>query len=232
VTRIVDYETWTEERLALLAEEKAFDNARDALSARRRDLPAVRVGKTYRFASETGERSLSDLFDGKRQLIVYHFMFGLDYAEGCPSCSFWIDNFDGIRVHLAARDIALVAVSKAPLDKLLAYRARMGWSVPWVSAAASDFNEDFHVSFGDATPERLYNFRPANWSGSEAPGISVFLKDDDGAVLHTYSTYARGLDMLNGAYHLMDLTPLGRNENGRGMAWLRRHDAYGEKADG
>jgi predicted dithiol-disulfide oxidoreductase (DUF899 family) len=223
---IVSRAAWTEARRALLAEEKAFTRARDALSARRRALPAVRIDRDYRFATEAGEKSLADLFDGRRQLIVYHFMFGDDYAEGCKSCSFWIDNFEGIGVHLAALDTTLIACSKAPLDRLLAYRARLGWTIPWVSAGASGFNEDFHVSFGPGT-DHEYNYAPGGWSAGEAPGISVFLRNSDGTVLHSYSTYARGLDMLNGAYHLLDLTPLGRQEDGKSnMYWLRRNDSY------
>ncbi len=226
--RIVSRDDWRTERLALLAEEKAFDRARDALAARRRALPMARLDRDYRFIDETGEVGLRDLFGTARQLIVYHFMYGADWSEGCPSCSFWADNFDGIDVHLRARDTALVAVSKAPLDRLLAYRTRMGWRFRWVSAGDGGFNEDFHVSFppGDAGGE--YNFAPRTRSPEEMPGISVFFRDGD-TVLHSYSTYARGLDMLNGAYHFLDLTPLGRNEDGLpwSMAWLRRRDRYG-----
>ena len=223
---IVSESDWMAARKALLDDEKALTRARDALSARRRALPVVRIDKDYRFAAEDGEKGLADLFAGQRQLIVYHFMFGADWSQGCPSCSFWIDNFDGIAVHLAARDTTLVAVSKGPLDALLAYRQRMGWQMPWVSAGDSGFNEDFRVSFaGD--PPHDYNFGTQRFGGSEAPGISVFLSGEDGAVLHSYSTYSRGLDMLNCAYHLLDLTPLGRNESDGSMRWLRRHDRYG-----
>ncbi len=223
--RIVSREAWLAERRALLAEEKAFTQARDALSARRRELPMVRIEKPYRFAGEAGEVTLTGLFGQHRQLIVYHFMFGPDWQEGCPSCSFWADNFAGIGIHLAHRDTALVAVSKAPLEKLLAYRKRMGWSFPWVSAGNSGFNEDFGVSFAGEGGE--YNYAPRSGTHSELPGISVFLREGD-AVFHTYSAYSRGLDMLNGAYHFLDLTPLGRQEEGLpwSMAWLRRHDSY------
>jgi predicted dithiol-disulfide oxidoreductase (DUF899 family) len=216
---------WLAERRALLAREKDFSRARDALSEARRALPAVRLDKPYSFQTETGPKSLGGLFGDRRQLIVYHFMFGSDWREGCPSCSFWADNFDGIGIHLAARDTALVAVSKAPLEKLLAYRSRMGWSFPWVSAGSSGFNEDFGVSFAGEGGE--YNFAPRKGSHSELPGISVFFREAD-TVFHTYSTYARGLDMLNGAYHFLDLTPLGRDEGGLPwpMAWVRRHDRY------
>lgn len=224
---VVSREDWRSARLALLAEEKRLDRARDALAAQRRALPMVRLDRDYRFAGETGEVSLGDLFGGCRQLIVYHFMFGPDWAEGCPSCSFWADNFDGIDVHLRARDTALVAVSKAPLDKLLGYRQRMGWRFRWVSAGDSGFNEDFSVSFPPDSPGGEYNFAPRTHKGTEMPGISVFLRDGD-SVLHAYSTYARGLDMLNGAYHFLDLTPKGRDEGDLpwSMAWLRRRDRY------
>jgi predicted dithiol-disulfide oxidoreductase (DUF899 family) len=222
---VTDRATWLAARTELLAEEKDFTRARDALSARRRALPWVRIDKPYRFDTETGPATLADLFGGQRQLIVYHFMFGTDWEEGCPSCSFWADNFNGIGVHLAHRDTALIAVSKAPLAKLLAYRARMGWSFPWVSAGDSGFNEDFGVSF--AGPGEDYNYAPRTGTHSELHGVSVFLRDGE-AVCHTYSTYARGLDMLNGAYHYLDLTPLGRHEEDLpwSMAWLRRHDQY------
>ncbi|MFN0113153.1 MAG: DUF899 domain-containing protein [Paracoccaceae bacterium] len=223
--RIVPREVWLAERRALLADEKAFTKARDALSARRRDLPWVRVDRPYRFDTGTGQATLADLFAGQRQLVVYHFMFGPDWSEGCPSCSFWADNLEGIGIHLAHRDTALAAVSKAPAEKLLAYRARMGWSFPWVSAGASGFNEDFGVSFDG--PGGEYNFFPRTGTHSELPGISVFLREG-GEVFHTYSTYGRGLDMLNGAYHFLDLTPLGRHEESLPwpMAWVRRHDRY------
>jgi predicted dithiol-disulfide oxidoreductase (DUF899 family) len=224
---IVSRADWRAARLALLAEEKSFDRARDALAAQRRALPMVRLDRDYRFADETGEVGLGDLFGGCRQLVVYHFMFGPDWAEGCPSCSFWADNFDGIDAHLRARDTALVAVSKAPLDKLMAYRQRMGWRFRWVSAGDSGFNEDFRVSFAPDSKGGEYNFAPRTHAGSEMPGISVFFRDGD-SVLHSYSTYSRGLDMLNGAYHFLDLTPKGRDEGELpwSMAWVRRHDRY------
>jgi predicted dithiol-disulfide oxidoreductase (DUF899 family) len=225
--RVVSRAEWRTERLALLAEEKAFDRARDALAARRRALPVVEVVRDYRFADEGGEVGLAGLFGGLRQLVVYHFMFGPDWAEGCPSCSFWADNFDGIDVHLRARDTALVAVSKAPLDRLLAYRKRMGWRFRWVSAGDSGFNEDYSVSFPPGSEGGEYNFRPRTHPGSELPGISVFFREGE-RVFHSYSTYARGLDMLNGAYHFLDLTPKGRDEGGLpwSMAWVRRRDRY------
>ena len=223
--RIATRDDWLAERRALLAAEKDFTRQRDALSARRRDLPWVRVDRPYRFDTEAGPVPLAGLFGGKGQLIVYHFMFGTDWDQGCPSCSFWADNFEGIGIHLAHRDTALTAVSKAPLEKLLGYRARLGWTFPWVSAGDSGFNEDYGVSF--AGEGGSYNYVPRTGTHSELPGISVFAREGD-QVFHTYSAYARGLDMMNGAYHFLDLTPKGRDEAGLPwpMAWVRRHDVY------
>lgn len=229
--RTASREDWLRERKALLEREKEFTRARDNLSAARRDLPWVRVDKDYRFQGEDGEATLADLFNGNNQLIVYHFMYGTDWQEGCKSCSFWIDNFEGIAAHLAARDTALVLISKGPLDRLLAFRNRMGWSLPWLSAATSDFNEDYGVTFSPEDMEAgnvTYNFNQTKLGSGEMPGISIFTKGEDGEIYHTYSTYSRGLDMLNGAYHLLDLTPLGRNEADLPypMTWLKRHDEY------
>jgi predicted dithiol-disulfide oxidoreductase (DUF899 family) len=194
----------------------------------------VRVEKEYEFDGPGGRVALRDLFDERGQLIVYHFMFGPDWEEGCPSCSFWADSFDGMAVHLGHRDVALVAVSRAPLAKIEAYQRRMGWSFPWFSSYGSDFNVDFHVSF---TAEQQqsgaeYNFTPVANPGDEMPGISVFARDGDD-VYHTYSAYARGLDPINSGYQLLDLVPQGRDEDGLpwSMAWLRRHDAYDSKAE-
>ena len=225
--RIASRTDWLAERMALLAEEKALDRARDAVSAKRRALPLVEVDKPYRFDTETGPASLLDLFAGRRQLIVYHFMFGMDYAQGCPSCSFWADTFNGTLAHLAAQDTAFTLVSKAPLDRLLAYRTRMGWTLPWASAGNSGFNEDFCVSFTEGTPGGSYNYAPRTSKNAEYPGLSTFLRQGT-QVLHGYSTYARGLDRLNGTYHLLDSTPLGRQEQGLPwpQAWIRRHDTY------
>jgi len=220
---------WLAARLELLDQEKDLNRRRDELAAARRALPWVPVDERYRFDGAEGERSLPDLFDGRSQLLVYHFMFGSDWDEGCPSCSFWADSFDGVGVHLAARDVTLVCVSRAPYPKLAAYQRRMGWHFPWYSSAKSTFNVDFGVSF---TPEQqrdggTYNFRHVDHPPEEAPGISAFVLDD-GRVFHTYSSYSRGLDSINGGYQLLDLAPKGRDEDDLEwpMAWLRRHDAY------
>ena len=229
--KVVSHTEWLEARQALLAAEKEFTRQRDALTRQRQALPWERVEKDYRFEGPGGKQSLAELFDGRSQLIVYHFMLGPDWEEGCKSCSFWADNFNGIPVHLAHRDVTFTAVSRAPLTKINAYKSRMGWSFPWVSSFGSDFNFDYHVSF---TPEQIaagtawsnYATRPNTIS--EQVGISVFYRDADGQVFHTYSCYARGVDMMNGAYHYLDLVPKGRDEGGLKftMEWLRRHDQY------
>jgi len=224
-------EEWLRARKELLRDEKEFTRARDALSAKRRELPWVKIEKEYRFHSANGVETLNDLFAGKTQLLVYHFMFGPDWEEGCPSCSFWADNYNGVAIHLAHMDISHVTVSNTAFEKLDAYRKRMGWDFKWVSSLGSDFNRDYDVTFTQAEldkGEQYYNFAKTRFPSSEGPGISVFAKDDDGAIYHTYSTYARGLDMLNGAYHYIDLTPKGRageKEHGN-MHWLRRRDQY------
>ncbi|MEM9059358.1 MAG: thioredoxin family protein [Pseudomonadota bacterium] len=228
---IVSREDWLVARTAHLEDEKAFTRARDALSARRRALPWVRIEKDYRFRTSAGEKSLSDLFGDQSQLIVIHFMMGPDWEEGCPSCSFWSDTYSGLEVHLAHRDAAFVAVANTSLEKIAAYRSRMGWSFDWASSLGSEFNRDFNVSF---TPEELaegrarYNYASKGFPTTEAPGISVFHKPEPDLVVHTYSTFGRGLDMMNGAYQLMDLLPKGRDEDGLDfpMAWVRRRDQY------
>jgi predicted dithiol-disulfide oxidoreductase (DUF899 family) len=229
---IATREEWRSRRLALLAKEKELTRLREELSRERRGLPWVRVDQEYIFDTADGPRALPELFGTKRQLLVYHFMFGPDWTEGCPSCSFWIDSFDGVAVHLAHRDVELVAVSRAPLERLQAYRARMGWGIPWVSSLGNRFNFDFGVSFTEEQREQgaAYNYAPVARPNDELPGVSVFAKDPDGAVYHTYSCYSRGLDALNSAYQLLDLVPSGRDEQGLPwtMAWLRRHDAYDE----
>lgn len=231
INAVLNQEDWLAARKDLLAKEKAFQKARDELAETRRALPWVRIDKDYRFQGEVGSLAFADLFGPHSQLIVYHFMFHPDWEAGCKSCSFWADNYDNSQAHLAARDVALAAVSTAPLEKLLAYRHRMGWSFPWVSSGGTDFNSDFHVTF---TPEEIankdviYNYKPNAFAGEEAPGLSVFYKDDDGTIYHTYSTYSRGLDPYNTTYQLLDIVPKGRNEADLPypMDWLRRHDEY------
>lgn len=230
MSEIVSDEAWLAARKALLNDEKALQRERDALAAKRRALPARKIESDYSFDTEHGQQTLAELFDGASQLIVYHFMFHPDWDEGCKSCSFWADTYDGSLPHLAARDVRLIAVSRAPLDKLLAYRERMGWHFPWVSSAGTSFNYDFGVSF---TPEQIesgdavHNYQMGGGRIPELPGISVFLRD--GAdVLHTYSTYSRGLDPFNATYQLLDIVPKGRDEEelDYSMTWLRRHDEY------
>lgn len=229
--KVVSRNEWLEARKELLAREKEFTRLRDQLSQTRRELPWVMVDKAYLFDGPEGKETLSDLFEGRSQLVVYHFMFGPDWEEGCPSCSFWADSFNGTVIHLNHRDISLIAVSRAPIEKLEAYKKRMGWGFKWVSSLGNDFNRDYQVSFTQDEMEKgvmIYNFRETNFPISEAPGVSVFYKNEQGEVFHTYSCYARGLDMLNGAYHCMDLVPKGRDEDGLPytMAWVRRHDQY------
>lgn len=230
---VVSREEWLAERKRLLAKEKEFTRLRDELSSERRELPWVRVEKDYVFDAPGGKQTLSDLFEGRSQLVVYHFMFGPNWEQGCKSCSFWADNFNGIIVHLNHRDVTMVAVSRAPLEKLEPFRKRMGWGFKWVSSFGNDFNRDYHVSFSKeeiARGEMVYNFQPTKFPSDEAPGISVFHKNEKGEVFHTYSCYARGLDMLNGAYHYLDLVPKGRDEESLShtMEWVRLHDRYGD----
>lgn len=228
---IVSHDEWVSARKELLEEEKNFSKARDALAAKRRALPWTKIDKAYKFETEDGAKLLPDLFNGYSQLIVQHFMFGPDWEEGCPSCSFWGDNFDRTVPHLAARDVSFVAVSRAPLETLLSYRKRLGWSFPWVSSLGNDFNFDFDVSFDIERQSDVpvyYNYKETAFPSSEAPGVSVFYKDDDGAIYHTYSVYARGLEDLNGTYRLLDTTPKGRDEDKLSfpMEWVRRRDQY------
>jgi predicted dithiol-disulfide oxidoreductase (DUF899 family) len=227
----VSREEWLVQRKALLAKEKELTRHRDDVSELRRSLPWVRVEKDYVFEGENGPESFGELFRGRSQLIVYHFMYGPDWDEGCPSCSFWADNFNGIDIHLLHRDISLVAVSRTQIENIMEYKKRMGWTFTWVSSLNSDFNIDYDVSFpedlmGDRS--RMYNFHEIEDQGEELPGVSVFNRDDDGTIYHSYSTYSRGLDILNGAYHFIDLVPKGRDEDGLpwSMAWLRRRDQY------
>ena len=226
---VVSHGQWLAARRELLAKEKEFTRARDALSALRRELPWERVEKNYVFTGPAGKETLADLFAGRSQLVVYHFMFDPAWAAGCKSCSFWADNFNGIDVHLAHRDATFLAISRAPYEKLAVYRQRMGWSFKWVSSSGTDFNFDYGVSF---TPEQLeagalQNYGGGRPPGTETVGISVFFKDTGGDVFHTYSCYSRGVDMMNGAYQYLDLTPKGRDEEqATGMGWLRHHDRY------
>ena len=229
-TRIVSQSEWLAARKALLAKEKALTHAREELAQVRRELPWVKVEKDYRFTGASGRLSLGDLFRERSQLIVYHFMFPASWQAGCKSCSFWADGYDGIVVHLGARDVSLAAVSIAPYPTLAAFRKRMGWSFEWVSSAESDFNRDFGVSFSPQQIESRapdYNFGTQPFGVEEAPGISVFARRD-GVIFHTYSTYSRGLDWLNPAYHLLDLVPRGRDEADLpfSMAWVKLHDQY------
>jgi len=237
--RVVSHDEWVAARRKHLAKEKEFTRLRDQLSQERRDLPWELVDKEYVLEGEGGKLTLAEAFDGRGQLVIYHAMFNPDTAgpnttwtrdAACFVCSFWMDNFNGVTSHLNHRDITMAAVSRAPYPAIAAYRRRMGWTFPWLSSAGTDFNFDYRVSF---TEEELksgraeYNFTFDRWGSgfSEAPGISVFLQERD-RVYHTYSTYARGLDMLNLAYHYMDLAPKGRDEEVIGIGWLRRHDEY------
>jgi predicted dithiol-disulfide oxidoreductase (DUF899 family) len=232
---VVSHVEWLAARSEFLSKEKEFTRLRDELSRQRRALPWEKVEKRYRFDSAKGKVTLADLFGGRSQLLVYHFMFGPGWEQGCPSCSFWADHFDGAAVHLANRDTTLVVISRAPIDEIEAFKKRMGWRFPWVSSFGSDFNFDYHVSF---TPEERANGRVEynyavmeGFPSEEAPGASVFAKDAAGEVFHTYSTYGRGIDILNGTYNLLDLAPKGRDEDGLAfsMEWVRHHDRYMEE---
>ena len=227
---IVSQDQWLAARKALLAKEKEFSKARDQLSAARRQLPWVKVDKNYVFDGPNGKHPLADLFDGKSQLLVYHFMLGPGWVQGCPSCSFLADHFDGAVAHLAQRDVALVVVSRAPPAEIDAYKKRMGWRFKWVSSFGNDFNHDFHVSFtkDEMASGAEYNYAIGKIPSEELPGLSAFIKDESGGIFHTYSSYARGLDMLVGTYNFLDLAPKGRDEDALPwtMAWVRRHDEY------
>ena len=240
---VVSKREWVEARKRLLAKEKEFTRMRDELSAERRAMPWMRIDKDYAFDGPNGRETLAQLFDVRSQLVVYHFMFAPEWDAGCKSCSFWADNFERNVVHLAHRDVTLIAVSRAPLQRLEAFKRRMGWTFKWVSSGDTDFNYDFDVSFrpdqlanGDATYDfaRLSSFRSGgtvlkNFAPSDMPGISVFAKDESGAVFRTYSTYGRGIDMMNTAYHYLDLVPKGRDEANlpHTMTWVKLRDLYG-----
>lgn len=229
--RIVSKEEWLSARKKLLINEKEFSRLRDELSQQRRDLPWEKVEKEYVFEGLNGRETLPNLFDGRSQLIVYHFMFDPEWSEGCKSCSFIADHYNPAIVHLNHRDVTMVTVSRAPLSKLEAFKNRMGWSFKWVSSFGSDFNWDYHVSFSPEDVARrqvYYNYHVQSFPAAEGPGISVFVKDDVGAVFHTYSSFSRGLDMFIVAYHLLDIVPKGRDESSLtyGMEWLRHRDRY------
>jgi predicted dithiol-disulfide oxidoreductase (DUF899 family) len=228
---VVSGERWLTERMKLLAHEKELTRLKDQIASERRALPWERIDKNYVFDGPDGQRTLAELFDGRRQLIVQHFMLAPGWEQGCPSCSFMADHVDGMNVHLAHRDVRFVAVSRAPLAEIERFRRRMGWQFTWVSSNASDFNHDFRVSF---TPEEQaegqihYNYGTLPFAAEEMPGVSVFYKDDAGAVFHTYSTFGRGVEVMMGTYNMLDLTPGGRGERNvpRKMEWVRHHDRY------
>lgn len=233
-TNVVSRQEWLAARLELLKKEKTHSRVRDELTRERQALPWVKITKPYTFDGPDGQVTLSGLFADKSQLIIQHFMFDPDWDEGCKSCSFMADHMDPSVVHLAHRDTAFAAVSRAPLEKLLAYRQRMGWDFNWVSSCHSDFNRDFHVTFTDDELRNNtcnYNFRDGvSYPAREAPGISAFAKDDSGDVYHTYSVYGRGLEKVMTAYDLLDMVPKGRDEGGRNMGWLRRKDEYDDES--
>jgi predicted dithiol-disulfide oxidoreductase (DUF899 family) len=226
---VVSMDRWIAERKALLAHEKELTHLRDQIARERRALPWVRIDKPYVFDAPEGTRTLADLFEGRRQLLVQHFMLGPGWEQGCPSCSYMADHTDGMTVHLAHRDTTFVAISRAPLGEIQRFKQRMGWQFKWVSSFGSDFNHDFNVSF---TPEErakgaiYYNYGMVDFAAEELPGVSAFYKDDAGTVFHTYSTYGRGVEVMMGTYNMLDLTPKGRDEPGAGMEWVRHHDRY------
>src|SRR6266702_1021678 len=229
--KVVSNAEWLETRKEFLAKEKEFTRMRDELSRQRRELPWERVEKNYVFDGPNGKETLADLFGGRSQLIVYHFMFGPGWEEGCPSCSFLSDHLDGALVHLANRDVTLLAVSRATLPEIEAFKRRMGWRFKWVSSNGNDFNRDYHVSFTKdemAQGTMYYNYAVGPFPSEEGPGASVFYKDESGEIFHTYSAYARGLDILVGTYNYLDLVPKRRDEDGLDftMAWVRHHDKY------
>jgi predicted dithiol-disulfide oxidoreductase (DUF899 family) len=228
--KVVSPEKWLAARQALLAEEKKFMRLHDRLKQKRRNLPWTKVGKEYVFDGPAGQETLAELFAGKSQLVVYHFMFAPDDPEGCPHCSFWADHFDGAGLHLPQRDTSLVVISRAPLKKLDRFKRRMGWKFKWVSSTRNDFNYDFHASF---TPEdiragkAIYNYAKLEMDMEDREGVSTFYRDKSGTVFHAYSTFARGIDLLNGTYNFLDLTAKGRDEHpDRAQDWVRYHDKY------
>ncbi|MGA9798630.1 MAG: thioredoxin family protein [Terriglobales bacterium] len=232
-SKVVAPAEWLAARTEFLKKEKEFTRLRDELSRQRRELPWEKVEKQYWFDGPKGKETLADLFGGKGQLIVYHFMLGPGWKEGCPSCSYLADHFDGAAVHLAQRDSRLVVISRAPWPEIEVFKKRMGWQFKWVSSSGNDFNFDYHVSFSPAQKAEgkvFYNYEKTDFPSEEAPGASVFYKNKAGEIFHTYSSYARGLDILVGTYNFLDLTPKGRDEDGlaRSMAWVRHHDKYSD----
>ncbi len=234
---IVSEDKWVAARRELLRQEKELTRMRDQLAAHRRELPWVKVNKAYTFDAPSGPASLGELFNGRSQLAVYHFMLGPDWDEGCPSCSFVADHLAPTVVHLQARDVSLAVVSRAPLAEILPFKKRMGWGFNWVSSHRNDFNFDYHVSFSEEEMARktvCYNYELTEFPNDEAPGFSVFAKNGDGDIYHTYSTYGRGLDQLLGTYTILDLVPKGRDEEPTKfykMDWVRYHDSYDRPAD-
>jgi predicted dithiol-disulfide oxidoreductase (DUF899 family) len=234
---VVSEDQWLAARKELLREEKELTRLRDRLAAKRRELPWIKVAKAYTFDSPSGPVSLAELFNGRSQLAVYHFMLGPDWHEGCPSCSFVADHLEPAVVHLKAREVEVAVISRAPLAEILPFQQRMGWSFNWVSSNRNDFNYDYHVSFTGEEMARktvYYNYRFTDFPNDEAPGLSVFAKDANGDIYHTYSMYERGVDQLIGTYTLLDLMPKGRNEEPTKfykMDWVRYHDSYDKPAD-
>jgi predicted dithiol-disulfide oxidoreductase (DUF899 family) len=231
--RAVSHEEWLAARKDFLAKEKELTRLRDEVSRQRRELPWEKVEKKYVFAGTNGKETLADLFAGRSQLIIYHFMFGPGWREGCKSCSYLADHFDGPAIHLANRDVTLAVISRAPIEEIEAFKKRMGWQFHWVSSYGSEFNYDYHVSFSAeerAKGKVQYNYDLVEFPSEEGPGLSVFSKDANGNIFHTYSSFARGLDPLVGAYTFLDLVPKGRDEDGLAhtMAWVRHHDNYGQ----
>ena len=229
--KVVSRNEWLAARKALLVKEKELTHLQDALNAARSALPWVKIDKNYVFDTPQGKKSLAELFDGRSQLFVYHFMFAPEWKQGCPGCSFFCDHVDGANQHLLHHDVSFVAVARAPLTQIEAYKKRMGWRFPWVSSYGSDFNYDFNVSFTKeqlAAGKAVYNFAPSDTTMEDLPGTSVFFKDQNGALFHTYSAFARGDERGLGAYMYLDMTPKGRNET-RPMDWVKRHDEYEEK---
>jgi predicted dithiol-disulfide oxidoreductase (DUF899 family) len=229
-SKVVSEAEWIVARKDLLTREKDLTRLRDDVSRHRRELPWVKVEKDYAFDGPNGREMLADLFEGRSQLIVYHFMLGPGWEEGCKSCSYLADHFDGANWHLPHRDVSFVVISRAPLSEIERYKKRMGWRFRWLSSYGNDFNFDYHVSFTEEDEKKgrvVYNYATQEFISDELPGLSVFFKNEDGDVFHTYSTYARGLDILVGAYIFLDLVPKGRDENPDStMDWVRRHDEY------